>query len=66
MEQLELTVTLKKTDDPEYPHELFVTIDEKPDFVAWYRGKTVQETLERFYKSFTESKLKYWHLLEDK
>lgn len=65
MKRLELTVNIERVDDSNYPYELFVSLDDRPEYSAWYRGKTVQEVLTAFYKSFADRNLKYWYLLED-
>lgn len=65
MEQLELTAQIVQVDNPDYPYEMFITLDRKPAYSSWYRGKTVKDILNEFYKSLSDNNLKYWHLLED-
>lgn len=66
MEQLELTATLKKTNDPKFPYEMTVRVDSGSDYHSWYRGETAQEVMDMFYKSFSNKQLKYWYMLVDK
>lgn len=66
MKQLELTVKIEQVDNPDYPYELNVSLDGKPECSSWYRGKTVQEVLGAFCESFSDRNLKYWYLLKDK
>ena len=65
MQQLELTATLKKTNDSRFPYEMTVCVDNNPEYYSWYRGETIKEIFDMFYKSFANNQLKYWYLLTD-
>lgn len=66
MKQLELNVTIKKADNLEFPYEMIVNVDGKPNSTSWYRGKTAQEVIDIFYKAFSDKQTRYWHMLEEK
>ena len=66
MKQLELTVKIEQIDDSDYPYMVTVRTKNTQECSSWYRGKTIQEVMKNFYKSFGDSNLRCWYLLRDK
>lgn len=65
MKQLELNVTLKKTDNLEFPYEMTVCVNGNPKYTSWYRGQTAQEVMDIFHEAFSDKQTRYWHMLEE-
>lgn len=66
MKQVELTVKIEHVDNQDYPYEMNVSLEGKPECSSWYKGKTPQELIELLYKSLGDSNLRYWHMMDDK